>query len=84
MAKSRPKYPQKTRRQGRQSAHLVQRVCQAGHELGLHKLGLLVLELALLLDPEGCGLHAKLGDLVGPPLQAQGIGFGVESLKLKV
>lgn len=40
--------------------YLVQGVGQAGHQLGLHKLGLTTLELALLLHCEAGWLHAEL------------------------
>ena len=67
-AKASAQFPERYLRRRCSPAYLIQCVCQAGHELSLDKLGLLVLELALLLDPEGCGLHAELGDLVGPAL----------------
>ena len=44
----------------RQQLYLIQCVGEACHELGLHKLWLSVLELALLLDCEGSRLQAEL------------------------
>lgn len=43
-----------------QKAHLIQGVGQTGHQLCLHKVSLATLELALLLDCEGCGFQAEL------------------------
>ena len=45
-------------------AHLVEGVCEAGHELRGHEVVLAALELGLLLHPEAGGLHAELVDLV--------------------
>lgn len=50
-------------------ADLVKCVRQASHELCLDELRLLVCELRLLLDLEGCWLHAELADLVVAGLQ---------------
>ena len=49
--------------------HLVKSVGEASHELGLDKLGLATLELALLLHCEGCGLQAELGHAVVASLE---------------
>lgn len=46
------------------AGHLVQGVGQTSHELGVNELGLSSLELRLLLDLEGGGLHAELVELV--------------------
>jgi len=59
---------------GRARAHLVQRVGQPRHELGLHKLGLAALELAVLLHGEGGGLQAELVDVVVARLQVAQVG----------
>jgi hypothetical protein len=53
---------------------LVQGICETGHELGLDKLSLPVLELALLLDSEGGGLQAKLLQLVASSLDVLQVG----------
>ena len=50
-------------------AHLVKSVGEASHELGLDKLGLATLELALLLHCERCGLQAELGHAVVASLE---------------
>lgn len=55
-------------------SHLIQCVGQAGHELGLHKVSVATLELALLLDSERGRLQAELGDLVVPGLQVLQVG----------
>ena len=49
--------------------HLVQSVGEASHELGLNKLRLATLELALLLDCKGCRLQAKFGHVVAAGLE---------------
>jgi hypothetical protein len=56
------------------AAHLIQGVREPGHELGLHELRLARLELALLLDREGGGLQAELGDTVVAGLQVLQVG----------
>lgn len=52
-------------------AHLVQGVREAGHQLGVHELGLTALELRLLLDSELGGLHAEAIQLVVAGLQVR-------------
>jgi len=59
---------------GRARAHLVQGVGQPRHELGLHKLRLAALELAVLLHGEGGGLQAELVDVVVARLQVPQVG----------